>query len=172
MNVQVAIAAGDQNRPSSQRIFVSVASARPSRRILFSSSSETRHHPRLLIKFSVHGWFNTIGQILFSCLALNTSLRKRNCWIHAEVQQLLFAAEAVGEPPQLCAAWFDQKKKATRIRKPGRFLFRLGVANSGIRGWHDVSFVNLLVSVRSRKTRYQQKYQQIVRLPTLMPEQT
>jgi hypothetical protein len=29
----------------------------------------------------------------------------------------LFAAEAVGEPPQLCAAWFDQKEKGYQHQK-------------------------------------------------------
>src|SRR5262249_25487677 len=125
MNVQVAIAAGDQNTPSSQRVFVSVASARPSRRILFSSSSATRHHPRLLFKFSVHGWLNTIGQILFSCLALNTSLRKRNCWIHAEGKQLLFAAEAGASRHNFAPLGLIRRKRPPASESLAAFSFGL-----------------------------------------------
>jgi hypothetical protein len=101
------------------------------------------------------------------------SFRERDGRINSERQRFLLADNPIVHSPKLRAVRLDQKIQPAAIEKLDELLARLCIANGCISERHNCfRFHRVLVSRRARKTRYQQKYQEIVRLPAIMAEQT
>jgi hypothetical protein len=130
-----------------------------------------RHDLSLLSEFSRDCRINTVGEIFSRGITLSACIRKGNCRIDTEGEKFLFASKTIGKSPQLYAMRLDKEKEAAAVRKLERFFCGLNVAKGGVGERHE-SLLSSAVGIRTKpENRYQQKYQQNVRLHAIMPEQ-
>jgi hypothetical protein len=97
---------------------------------------------------------DAVGQQLFGAVAGPACFGERARWVRPERQHLLLAAEAVGHAPGLAAGGCDQKEQSAAVTLLVRLGLRLQISAGGF-GQHWFPL---------RPPRYQQMYQQKVRL--------
>src|SRR5262249_7074492 len=112
---------------------------------------------RQLFQPAVRRGIDIIGEQSLGFVAFLTRALQRNRRIDANGQRLLFSAKSVSQSPQLAAVRLDQQMKPAAIRELDWPIGTFGVTYPGV-----VEHVGVRVGL----VRYQQKYQQIARIPT------
>lgn len=148
---------------SSQRFIFSVTSARPSRACFVSSSSATSRKVLPPAAAILSSRRRTLGSVPLA-RSLRAAWRRsrasaRETVIRAEGEQLLLAGETIGETPERVAGPADEGVKAVVVAEFVIALPRFRLTNAGVAE-------HVLVSKLNASTGYQQRYQQLVRLPT------